>query len=47
MSPQEQAAADARDAQVKAAEEQTRKSLEDLQRHGQAAAAVSQIGGRG
>ncbi|NEB58730.1 hypothetical protein G3I61_03060 [Streptomyces diastaticus] len=46
MSPQEQAAAE-RDAQVKAAEEQTRKALEELQRHGQAAAAVSQIGGRG
>lgn len=47
MNAQEQAAADARDAQVKAAEEQTRKALEELQRHGQAGAAVSQIGGRG
>jgi hypothetical protein len=46
VSPQEQAAAE-RDAQVKAAEEQTRKALEELQRHGQAAAAVTQIGGRG
>ncbi|MFJ2561337.1 MULTISPECIES: hypothetical protein [unclassified Streptomyces] len=47
MSPQEQAAADARDAQVKAAEERTRRALEDLQRHGQAGAAVSKIGDRG
>jgi hypothetical protein len=46
VSPQEQAAAE-RDAQVKAAEEQTRKALEELQRHGQSGAAVSQIGGRG
>jgi len=46
MSPQEQAAAE-RAEQVRQAEEQTRKALEQLQRHGQAAAAVTQIGGRG
>jgi hypothetical protein len=47
MSPQEQAAVAERDAQVRAAEEQTRKAMEELQRHGQAGAAVTQIGGRG
>ncbi|MEU6055907.1 hypothetical protein ABZ829_36450 [Streptomyces xanthochromogenes] len=47
MNAQEQAAADARDAQVKAAEEMTRKAMAELQRHGQAAAAVSQMGSRG
>lgn len=46
MNAQEQAAADAR-AAVQAAEERTRKAMEELQRHGQAGAAVSQIGGRG
>lgn len=46
MSPQEQAAAELAE-QVRQAEEQTRKAMEDLQRHGQAAAAVTQIGARG
>ncbi|GAA1377202.1 hypothetical protein ACFPK5_00385 [Streptomyces beijiangensis] len=45
MSPQEQAAAD-RAEQVRLAEEQTRKALEDLQRHGESAGAVNQIGAR-
>lgn len=45
MSPQEQAE-QARQ-QAEAAAEQTRRAMEELQRHGQAAAAVSQIGGRG
>ncbi|MFJ8982672.1 hypothetical protein [Streptomyces sp. NPDC102282] len=47
MSPQEQAAAAERDAQVREAEERTRKAMEELQRHGEAGAAVSQIGGKG
>ncbi|MFH8343137.1 hypothetical protein [Streptomyces sp. AM6-12] len=46
MSPQEQAAAE-RDAQVKAAEERTRKALEDLQHHGQAGAAITRPRGQG